>query len=82
MNNFIIKFWYGKIPLWKSYWFIGELFNSLFVLIIYNIETRVFNNTLLYQQIPFLNFSNYHILNKLLIFAWTIFYYNWNLAIS
>ncbi len=73
MNNFIIKFWYGKIPLWKSYWFIGELINSLFVLIIYNIEIKVFNNTLLYQQIPFLNFSSYHIINKLIIFLWTIF---------
>jgi len=37
MSNFIINFWYGRIPLWKSYWLIGELINSLVLLLIYNI---------------------------------------------
>ncbi|PPR45861.1 MAG: hypothetical protein CFH18_00703 [Alphaproteobacteria bacterium MarineAlpha5_Bin8] len=73
MSNLIIKFWYGKVPLWKAYWFIGELFNSLMILIIYNIEIRFFNNIELYQQLPFLNFSSYNILSKVIIFLWTVF---------
>ena len=53
MNNFIINFWYGKLPLWKSYWIIGELINSLVILLIYNIEIRLLDNTILFKQIPF-----------------------------
>ena len=73
MSNFIIKFWYGKVPLWKSYWIIGELINALVVLLIYNIEIRLLDNTILYQQIPFFNFNSLNIITKISLFAWTIF---------
>ena len=35
MNNFIINFWYGKIPLWKSFWLMGELINGLIILLMH-----------------------------------------------
>ncbi len=73
MRNFIINFWYGKITLWKSYWLIGELLNSLVILLIYNIEIRLFNNVYLYQQLPFLNFNNFNLISKFILFTWTIF---------
>ena len=73
MNNFIINFWYGKLPLWKSYWIVGELINALIILLIYNIEIRFFKNILLYKQLPFLNFANFNIMSKIAIFAWTVF---------
>ena len=41
MINFILDFWYGKIKLWKSYWIIGELINSLVVFLIYNYPNRL-----------------------------------------
>ena len=63
MNNFIINFWYGKLPLWKSYWLIGELLNSLIILLIYNIEIRLFKNDLLYKQLPFLNFNSFNLIS-------------------
>ena len=73
MNNFIINFWYGKLPLWKSYWIIGEFINSLIVLLIYNIEVRIFKNILLHKQVPFLNFTNFNTISKIALVAWTIF---------
>ena len=73
MNNFIINFWYGKLPLWKSYWIIGELINSLIILLIYYIEIRIFKNILLYKQLPFLNFTNFNLINKIALLTWTIF---------
>ena len=73
MNNFIINFWYGKLPLWKSYWIIGELVNSLIILLIYYIEIRFFKNILLYKQLPFLNFTNFNTISKMTLFAWTVF---------
>ena len=73
MNNFIINFWYGKLPLWKSYWIIGELINSLVILLIYNIEIRLLNNNDLFQQLLFLNFTNFNLISKITLFLWTIF---------
>jgi len=73
MSNFIINFWYGKVPLWKSYWIIGELINSLVILLIYNIEIRLLDNTILYKQIPFFNFNSFNIITKISFFTWTIF---------
>ena len=73
MSNFIINFWYGKVPLWKSYWIIGELINSLIILLIYNIEIRLFKNFLLYKQLPFLNFTSFNSISKIALFAWTVF---------
>ena len=73
MNNFIINFWYGKLSLWRSYWLIGEFINSLIILLIYNIEIRLFKNALLYKQLPFLNFTSFNLISKMTLFAWTIF---------
>ena len=73
MSSFIINFWYGKVPLWKSYWIIGELINSLVILLIYNIEIRLLDNTILYKQIPFFNFNSFNIITKISFFTWTIF---------
>ena len=74
MNKQIINdFWYGKIKLWKSYWLVGELLNGLVLLIIFNLEIYFFNTNSSVSQIPFLNFSNFTILSKTIIFLWTIF---------
>lgn len=73
MSNFVINFWYGKITLWKSYWLIGELINSLIILIILNIEIRLLNNKEVYEQLPFLNFANFSLISKIILFLWTIF---------
>ena len=73
MSNFIIDFWYGRISLWKSYWLIGELINSLVLLLIYNIEIRLLDNFDLYNKLPFLNFTNFSLISKFTLFFWTIF---------
>ena len=73
MSNFIINFWYGRISLWKSYWLIGELINSLVLLLIYNIEIRLLDNLDLYNKLPFLNFTNFSLISKFTLFLWTIF---------
>ena len=73
MSNFIINFWYGRIPLWKSYWLIGELINSLVILLIYNIEIRLLDNIDLYEQLPFLYFNDFNLISKITLFFWTIF---------
>ena len=71
--NILIKFWHGKLALWKSYWLIGELLNSIIILLIYNVELKIYKNNILFQQLPFLDFSNFHFLNKIFLFAWTFF---------
>ena len=73
MINFIIRFWYGKIDLWKSYWLIGELLNSLIILLIINIEIRLFNNTEILNYLPFLDFTNFNLFSKTILILWTIF---------
>ena len=73
MSNFIINFWYGKFTLWKSYWLIGELINSLVLLLIYNIEIRLLDNIDLYKQVPFLYFNDFSLISKITLFFWTIF---------
>ena len=73
MSNFIINFWHGRIPLWKSYCVIGELINALVLLLIYNIEIRLLNNLDLYNKLLFLNLTNFSLISKLPIFIWTIF---------
>jgi len=72
MINILINFWYGKISLWKSYWIVGELINSLIVVIIYNYEIRLLNNKILYQELPFLNFNNFSFFSKMILLIWTI----------
>ncbi len=74
MNNILIKnFFEGKIKLWKSYWLVGELLNGVVLLIIFNLEIYFFNTNSSVSQIPFLNFSNFNIFSKFIIFFWTIF---------
>ena len=73
MSNFIIDFWYGRISLWKSYWLIGELINSLVILLIYNIEINLLDNIDLYKQLPFLYFNDLSLISKITLFFWTIF---------
>ena len=73
MSNFIFNFWYGRVLLWKAYWLIGELINSLVIILIYNIEIRLLNNIGLYKQLPFLNFTSFSLISKFSLFFWTIF---------
>ena len=73
MEKIIKKFWYGKITLWKAYWLIGEILNALVILIIFNIEVRVFKNNLIGNLLPFLTFGNFNFLNKLILIFWTLF---------
>ena len=72
-NSIILKFFEGKIKLWKSYWLVGELLNGLVLLIIFNLEIYFFNTNSSLSQIPFLNFTNLSLISKMIIFFWTIF---------
>lgn len=74
MNKSLLReFWLGKISLWKAYWLIGELLNGLVLLIIFYVEIYFFNSDNSITQIPFLNFSNFSLISKCLVFSWTIF---------
>ena len=74
INSALIKdFFEGKVKLWKSYWLVGELLNGLILLIIFNLEIYFFNNSGSVSQIPFLNFNNFTLVSKIIIFLWTIF---------
>ena len=73
MENLVKKFLDGKISLWKAYWLVGEVLNALFILIIFNIELRIFNNNIIGNFLPFLNFNNFNFFSKLLLILWTLF---------
>jgi hypothetical protein len=73
MQNLLYNFWYGKITLWKSYWIVGELINALIIFLIFNIEINYFNNINIYNQLPFINFDNFHFFNKIILIIWTIY---------
>ena len=73
MEKIVKKFWQGQITLWKSYWIVGELLNALIIFIIFNIELRFFNNNLSSNLLPFLNFNNFNLINKLILILWTLF---------
>ena len=73
MQNLLYNFWYGKITLWKSYWIVGELINVLIIFLIFNIEINYFNNINIYNQLPFINFDNFHFFNKIILIIWTIY---------
>ena len=73
MEKIVRKFWNGQITLWKSYWLVGEVLNALVILIIFNIEIRIFNNNLLGNLLPFLNFNNFNFFSKLILIFWTLF---------
>ena len=70
MKKLCINFWNGNIPLWKSYWLIGELLNALVILIIVNIEIQIFQNNLI-NLIPFVDFNNFNLLSKIILIFWT-----------
>ena len=67
------NFFEGKIKLWKSYWLVGELFNGIVLLIIFNLEIYFFNTNNSFSQIPFLDFTNLTLFSKFFVFIWTIF---------
>ena len=73
LRNLLIEFFEGRIKLWKSYWLVGELLNGVVLLIIFYLEIYFFNNNSSVSQIPFLDFSNFTLLSKIIIFVWTIF---------
>ncbi|PPR46501.1 MAG: hypothetical protein CFH19_01213 [Alphaproteobacteria bacterium MarineAlpha5_Bin9] len=69
----IQNFWLGKIPLWKSYWIIGELLNACVIILIFNLEINYYQNIEIFQNLPLLTFSSLHFINKAFLFIWTIF---------
>ena len=73
MEKIISNFWNGKITLWRSYWLVGELLNALFILLIFNLEIYLFGNNQFSNSLPFLDFSNFSFISKLLIIVWTSF---------
>ena len=73
MKSLLYNFWFGKITLWKSYWIVGELINVLIIFLIFNIEINYFNNINIYNQLPFINFDNFHFFNKIILIIWTIY---------
>ena len=73
MEKLITKFWNGKVPLWKSYWLVGELLNALFILAIFNFEIYLFNNGQFINPLLFLNFTNFSFVSKITLVIWTIF---------
>ena len=73
MKSLLYNFWFGKITLWKSYWIVGELINVLIIFLIFNIEINYFNNINIYNQLPFINFNNFHFFNKIILIIWTIY---------
>ena len=74
VKNIVIRdFFEGKVKLWKSYWLVGELLNALFIFVIFNIEIYLFKNNQFTNALPFLDFSNFSFLSKLLLIIWTLF---------
>ena len=73
MEKIIGRFWRGEITLWRSYWLVGELLNALFILLIFNLEIYLFGNNQFTNFLPFLDFSNFSILSKLILILWTVF---------
>ena len=73
MDKIIIRFWNGDITLWRSYWLVGELLNALFILLIFNLEIYIFGNNEFTTSLPFLDFSNFSILTKIILIFWTFF---------
>ena len=73
MEKIIYRFWKGEITLWRSYWLIGELLNALFLLIIFNLEIYLIGNNQFSSSLPFLDFSNFSFISKLILVLWTVF---------
>ena len=73
MKQFIIRFWQGKITLWKSYWLVGELLNAFLILLILNFEIYIFKNNQFSNSLPFINFNDFNFISKFLLIMWSIF---------
>jgi len=73
MEKIISRFWRGEITLWRSYWLVGELLNLIFILLIFNLEIYLFGNNQFTNFLPFLDFSNFSLLSKLILILWTVF---------
>ena len=73
MKMLIYKFWNGNLPLWRSYWIVGELINALIIVLIFNLEIHLFDNKIIENSIPFLSFEKFNLISRILIFIWTIF---------
>ena len=73
MEKLITRFWRGEITLWRSYWLVGELLNALFILLIFNLEIYLFGNNQFTRTLPFLDFNNFTLFSKCILFIWTIF---------
>jgi hypothetical protein len=73
MEKIITRFWGGEITLWRSYWLVGEILNALFILVIFNFEIYFFGNNQFSNSLPFLDFSNFNLLSKLILIIWTSF---------
>jgi len=73
MRSNIISFWEGKVPLWKSYWLVGELLNALVMIIIFNIEAYIFNNFKFLESLPYLNYNDLNIFSKSAIIIWSTY---------
>ena len=73
IENTLTNFWQGKLTLWKSYWIVGEIINSFFIIVIFNIEIKFLNNTKISEEVFFFSFNNFNFINKLFITLWTMF---------
>ena len=69
------KFWkHDKIIHFIEYLLLGFLLiNALIIILIFNVELKLFNNTQLITNIPLLNLKDLHFTNKFIVFIWTIF---------
>ena len=73
MEKLIIRFWHGQISLVKSYWIVGELFNALLILLIFNLEIYLFGNDQFSNSLPFLDLGNFSLISRLILIIWTVF---------
>ena len=73
MKKIVGRFWRGESTLWRSYWLVGELLNAIFILLIFNLEIYLFGNNQFTSSLPFLDFSNFSLLSKLILILWTGF---------
>ena len=73
MEKVISRFWRGEITLWRSYWLVGELLNTLFLLIIFNLEIYIFSNNQFTNSLPFFDFGNFSFFTKIILIIWTFF---------
>ena len=80
VSNQLVKFWYGKINLWKAFWIIGILHALLLNYLIPQIEKHIFNKQEIFlviqiqnYQIPIIDFIKIHFISKIIIIISTLF---------